>query len=315
MVTTMRSMPFDPLGRPLSRLALGTLWFTPDRLAEVSELLDAWVELGGNTIDTAHVYEKGDAERALGQWLRARPGVRERLVIISKGAHPDGDRVRVTPEDITSDLEDTLERLGGPVDLYLLHRDDPSKPVGPLVEILDEHRRAGRLHAYGASNWTPERIDEANAYASANGLAPFCASSTHLSLAKQYAQQWPGAISATDPAIREWHERTQLPLLAWSAQASGFFAGRFARDRPADPTIEAVYFSDDNWERLDRARTLADRLGATANEVALAWVLAQRFPVQALIGPRTVDELRGSINATELTLSDEDVAWLNLEDA
>ena len=298
----------------LSRLALGTLWFTPDRLSDVTALLDAWVELGGNTIDTAHVYGKGDAERALGQWLRARPELRDRLVIVSKGAHPDGDRVRVTPEDIDSDLRDTLERLGGPVDLYLLHRDDLSRPVGPLVEALDEHRRAGRIRAYGASNWTPERIDEANAYASAHGLAPFCLSSTHLSLATQNAQQWPGALSATDPATRGWHERTQMPLLAWSAQASGFFTGRFARDRDADPAIAEVYFSEDNWERLDRARTVADRLGSTANEVALAWVLAQRFPVQALIGPRSVEELRSSVGATELELTAEDVAWLNLEE-
>ena len=310
----MRSMWFEPLGRRLSRLALGTLWFTPDRQSDVSKLLDAWVELGGDTIDTAHVYGKGDAERALGQWLRARPDLRERLVIVSKGAHPDGDVVRVTPEDITSDLHDTIERLGGPVDLYLLHRDDPSKPVGPLVEVLDGHRRAGQIRAYGASNWTPERIEEANAYASAHGLAPFCLSSTHLSLATQNAEQWPGALSAADPATRSWHERTQMPLLAWSAQASGFFTGRFARDRDADPDIEAVYFSDDNWERLDRARTLADRLGSTANEVALAWVLAQWFPVQALIGPHSVQQLRASVGATELELSDEDVAWLNLEE-
>ena len=310
----MRSMWFEPLGRRLSRLALGTLWFTPDRQSDVSKLLDAWVELGGDTIDTAHVYGKGDAERALGQWLRARPDLRERLVIVSKGAHPDGDRVRVTPGDINSDLRDTIERLGGPVDVYLLHRDDPSKPVGPLVEVLDEHRRAGHIRAYGASNWTPERIDEANAYAAAHGLAPFCLSSTQLSLATQNAEQWPGALSATDPATRRWHERTQMPLLAWSAQASGFFTGRYAPDRDADPAIAAVYFSDDNWERLDRARMLAERLKSTANEVALAWLLAQRFPVQALIGPRSVQELRGSVGATELELSDEDVAWLDLEE-
>jgi aryl-alcohol dehydrogenase-like predicted oxidoreductase len=305
-------MWFDPLGRSLSRLALGTLWFSPEYRSDVYALLDAWVEIGGNTIDTAHVYGDGDAERALGQWLRARPGVRERLVIISKGAHPDGGRVRVTPEAIAGDLQDTLEHLGGPVDLYLLHRDDPTKPVGPLVEALDEHRRAGHIHAYGASNWTPERIDEANAYAAANGLAPFCLSSTHLSLAKQYAEPWPGTLSATAPAIRDWHERTQMPLLAWSAQAAGFFTGRFARDRPADPVIESVYFSADNWERFDRAQALADRLGSTANEVALAWVLAQPFPVQALIGPHSVDQLRGSLGATALELSDDDVAWLNL---
>ena len=105
-------------------------------------------------IDTAHVYEGGDAERLLGQWFRDRPGVRERVVLVTKGAHPDGDRVRVTPADIASDLSDSIERLGGPVDLYLLHRDDPAVDVGELVDALDAHRRAGDIGAFGVSNWT-----------------------------------------------------------------------------------------------------------------------------------------------------------------
>ncbi len=94
-------------------------------------------------IDTAHVYEDGDAERLLGRWLRDRPGVRERIVIVTKGAHPDGDRARVTPADIASDLRDSIERLGGPVDLYLLHRDDPAVDAG------GPDRRAGRAPARG----------------------------------------------------------------------------------------------------------------------------------------------------------------------
>ena len=163
-------MRFAPLGRDVSRLVLGTLVVSTD-------VLDEYVRLGGNAIDTAHAYNDGDSERALGAWMDSRPGVRERLTILSKGAHPSADRRRVTPEDITCDLRDTLARLRTPVDLYLLHRDDPSVPVGPIVEVLNEHRDAGRLRAFGASNWTCARIEEANEYARDHGLEGFCCSS------------------------------------------------------------------------------------------------------------------------------------------
>ena len=114
----MECLRLEPLDQPLSRLALGTLGFSTATRERDYAVLDAWVEAGGTVIDTAHVYEGGDAERVLGEWLRDRPGVRERLVLVTKGAHPDGDRIRVTPEDIASDLRDSLGRLGGPIDLY-----------------------------------------------------------------------------------------------------------------------------------------------------------------------------------------------------
>src|SRR5918996_498271 len=145
---------FPPLKRKLSRLVLGTLALSSEALGESYELLDEWVAVGGNTIDTAHSYGFaadygfGDSERVLGRWLAERPGVRDRLAIVSKGAHPNVHRSRVTPEDITCDLRDTVARLGGPVDLYFLHRDGPSVPVGPLIEVLNEHMRAGRIRAF-----------------------------------------------------------------------------------------------------------------------------------------------------------------------
>jgi aryl-alcohol dehydrogenase-like predicted oxidoreductase len=244
---------------------------------------------------------------------RSRPGVRERLVIISKGAHPNEHRARLTPEDITCDLRDTLARLDGPVDLYLLHRDDPQVPVGPIVEILDQHRRTGHIRAYGASNWTPRRIDEANAYAATHALDPFRVSSTHLSLAVQNEEHWPGALSATDPTMRAWHERTQMPLFAWSALALGFFTGRYARGDDSHATIRRVYFSEENWERLRRAQIIARERGCTANQVALAWVLHQPFPVYGVIGPQTVSELRAAVTAVDVELDDAEAAWLNLE--
>ena len=221
----MESLRLEPLELPLSRLALGTLGFSLRTRDRDYALFDAWLEAGGTVIDTAHVYEDGDAERVLGRWLADRPGARERIVLVTKGAHPDGDRRRVTPDDIAADLRDSMERLGGPVDLYLLHRDDPDVEVGEIVDALDAHRRAGEIRAFGVSNWTLPRIEEANAYAAARGVAGIACNSPHLSLAVQNEPPWAGCLSATDAESRAWHARTGLPLLAWSAQAGGFFAG------------------------------------------------------------------------------------------
>src|SRR5207302_8132949 len=257
-------------------------------------------------IDTAHIYSGGNSERALGRWLQERGG-REELVIIGKGAHHNADRKRVTPEDITSDLRDTLARLKtGYVDLYILHRDDPDVPVGPIVEALNRHLEAGRIRAFGGSNWTPERLDEANAYAAAHGLQGFTASSPHLSLAVPNGEIWAGCVDARSPEAMAWYARTQMPLFAWSSQARGFFSGRFTPENRDDATITRVYYSEGNWERLRRAEELGRRKGDyTAIQVALAWVLHQPFPVFPLFGPANVEELRSSVRALDLELSPE----------
>ena len=283
---------------PANGLALGTLGFSLRTRDRDYALFDAWLEAGGTVIDTAHVYEDGDAERVLGRWLADRPGARERIVLVTKGAHPDGDRRRVTPADIAADLRDSMESLGGPVDLYLLHRDDPAVEVGEIVDALDAHRRAGEIRAFGVSNWTLPRIDAANAYAAERGVEGIACNSPHLSLAVQNEPPWAGCLSATDSESRAWHERTGMPLLAWSAQAAGFFAG--ARTD--------VYDNADNRERRDRAGQLGD-----ANAVALAWVLAQPFPTVAIVGPHSVEHLHASLAALDVELSADEVRWLNLE--
>ena len=288
IVSTQRH--FEPLSRDLSRLVLGTMLLTDSGF----DVLDEYVRLGGNAIDTARVYGDGEAERVLGAWLAARPGVRDQLVIVSKGAHPSGDRRRVTPAEIARDLNASVDLLGGPIDLYLLHRDDPSVPVGVIVECLVALGEAGLLRAYGTSNWTTARIDEANAWADANGIDGFCMSSQHLSLAVQNEEQWADTRSANDPAIFSWHERTQTPLLAWSAQARGYFFGRSGAE------VLRVYDNAVNRSRRQRATEVGARLGRSCSQVALAWVLHQPFPVYAAFGANTADQVREAFGALEV---------------
>src|SRR5438132_7659596 len=144
--------------KPISRLVQGTVMLRAATLDASFQLLDEVFAAGGNTFDAAHHYGNGECERVLGQWLASR-GIRDQVVILTKGAHHSIDRRRVTPFDITADLFDSLARLKTDhVELYVLHRDDPNVPVGPIVEILNEHHRAGRIGAFGGSNWSIERI-------------------------------------------------------------------------------------------------------------------------------------------------------------
>jgi aryl-alcohol dehydrogenase-like predicted oxidoreductase len=311
----MRYRRFEPLGRELSVLALGTAYLADDGEDASFELLDAWLELGGNLVDCARQYGDGECERILGRWLAAR-GAHDDVVVITKGAHHvthgtehDPSRKRVTPADIAADLAESLEALRtDAIDLYFLHRDDPSKPVGPIVEALNEHAAAGRIRTIGASNWTTERIEDANQHAAANGRRGFQASSPGLSLAEPRDNPWPETVFARSAEAREWYERHQFPLFAWSSQAGGFFAGR------RDELVERVYVDEGNLERLRRATELGAHTGFSANEVALAWVLHQPFPAYAIIGPRSVPELHESVVGLDVELTPDEVRWLNLEE-
>ncbi|MCD9022815.1 aldo/keto reductase [Cohnella silvisoli] len=307
----MKYIQIPGVDKKISRLFMGT-----GDLRKLEEpqriMLDAFINAGGNAFDTAHQYR--GKELVLGQWL-AETKLREQLVILTKGAHHDDGSPgpRVNPQAIRKDLTESLERLGTDyVDLYALHRDDPTVAVGPIIEELNEHLQAKKIRAIGASNWSYKRIQEANEYAAAHNLTGFSFSSPNLSLAKPLEARWEGSISA-DEETCEWHAKTQLPLLAWSAQAGGFFSGNFAPDKRTDEEMVRVYYSDDNWERYRRAVKLAEEKQVTPIQIALSYVLYQSFPTCAIIGPRNPEEFNSSIQSMNLELTPAEVEWLDLK--
>lgn len=310
------------IDKPISRLVQGTVMVNSNEPDRGFALLDAVFELGCTTFDTAHVYGEGDNERTVGRWVNER-GIRDQVVIIGKGAHPNEDRKRVTPFDITADLYDSLARFKFDyIDLYLLHRDDPSVPVGPIVEVLNEHLEAGRIHAFGGSNWTHERIREANEYAQTHGLTPFVASSPQFSLAEQVKEPWPDCVSISGPkgeAARAWYAQTGMALFTWSSLAGGFFSGRFTRDNLDafegyfDRLCVRAYCYEDNFKRLDRARALAREKGVTLPQIALAYVMNQPLNIFALVGCQNGEEFKANVEALEIQLTPEEMAWLELQ--
>lgn len=298
----------DGVAPPVSRLVMGC--DNQRTFAHTAVMFDDWFERGGNAFDTAHSYGGGRMETLLGQWIAAR-GVRDQVVIIGKCAHPPHD----TPEAVSPQLLKSLERLGVEcIDAYMLHRDNLDVPVGEWVDALHEQQAAGRIRAFGGSNWTLPRVEEANAYAHAHGKSPFTILSNNFSLARMVDPVWPGCVSCSDPESRRWLEEHQMPLLAWSSQARGFFTDRAAPDKRDDAQLARSWYSDDNFERKRRAEELAAKKGVEPINIAGAYVLNQPFPAFSLIGPRTLDELHASLRNLDVTLTSEEMRWLNLED-
>ncbi len=307
--------------KQVSRLVQGTVMLSTRKMEEGLALLDAVLELGCNAFDTAHVYAGGQAERVMGEWMAQR-GNREKVFVLSKGAHHNADRRRVTTFDIASDLHDSLARLKTDyIDLYMLHRDDPSVPVGPIVEALNEHRNAGRIRSFGGSNWTVERIQEANAYAEKNGLTGFVASSPNFSLAEQVKEPWAECLSLSGQqgeVARAWYEKSQMPVFTWSSLAQGFFSGRLTREnfeemrKNLTESCIHAYCYEQNFERLDRVTKMAKEKGKTVPQVALAFVLSQPLNVFTLVGCASGDECRANLEALALKLTPEEIDWLDL---
>lgn len=295
----------------IGQLMKGSDYFRLDNPEVVSENLDLFVQAGGNAIDTAHIYCGGESEMAIGRWLEERNN-REEIVILTKGAHHNQDGPQVKPEVITEQLNISLDRLRTSyVDMYALHRDDPTVSVGPIMECLNDHLETGKIKAIGVSNWTHERIQEANEYASSHGLEGFSFNSPNLSLAKANEPFWEGCVSADEETLK-WHTEHQFPLLSWSSQARGFFTGRYTPENRENEDLVRVFYSDDNWERLRRAGELAEMKNVTVIQIALAYVLNQSFPTCAIVGPRNEQEMKSCFESVEISLSQEEMSWLDL---
>jgi 1-deoxyxylulose-5-phosphate synthase len=321
-MTTPTTTTIPGIAKPVTRIALGTMIVSARERERSFKLLDDAVAAGITTLDTAHGYAGGESERGIGDWMRERKN-RDRIVVVTKGCHPNGDRKRCFAHDIASDLRDSLARLKTDhVDGWMLHRDDPEVPIGEIVDELDAHRRAGRIGAYGGSNWTVERLQAANEWAAKHGRAPFALSSPNYSLAEQVQDPWgPGCTTIGGPARaadREWYRATRTAVFAYSSLARGFLSGRITRANYAtekaklDGACQTAYCHEVNLQRLDRATTLAQEKGVTVPQIATAFILSQGLNVVALIGAENRAEMDAAVAACHLSLSRDELAWLDL---
>jgi len=323
-MTEMTYGQLPGIGFPVSRIFFGTAIDPMKEGENCDELLDAVYASGINALDTARVY--GDAEKSLGHWLGNR-GNREKLLILSKGGHPSlpDFAPRITREAITDDLKESLEYMKtGYIDLYLLHRDDPSVPVAEIMDILNGFIRDGSVRAIGTSNWSLPRILEANALAAAKGLRPFTVASPYYGLANELRDPWGGSCTSIsgpqNAADRKWFEESRMPVIAYSTLGHGFFSGKLSSgdwdsaDRVLDEFALKAYYFEENRERLRRAEALAEKKGATVAQIAIAWSLCQKVDVYPVVSTTRVSRIAENAKALNIRLTAAECAWLDMGD-
>jgi aryl-alcohol dehydrogenase-like predicted oxidoreductase len=204
-------------------ILLGTAWFSAGDETAADASITAYLEAGGRVLDTARIY--GDSEDVIGAWLRANgevPG----LQLLTKGAHPDpADWLsRLGRDAVLADARTSIDKLGRPVDAYLLHRDDGTTPVADVADTLRAVVDEGLTSAVGVSNWGLERTTALRTALRERDL-DLAAVSDYVGLAlPSHEPDWVGEASLTAPLLA-WLEEEGIPNLSWSSQSSGYFVG------------------------------------------------------------------------------------------
>lgn len=282
-------------------------------------LLDTVFASGINCFDCSDHY----GEEILGEWIELR-GIRDKTVIFSKCAHPNKWRDRITDFDILYDMHNALAKLRtNYVDIYMLHRDDPSVPVGMIVDTMNRLHEEGKIGAFGGSNWSYQRIEAANEYAAKHNLIPFTVSSPNYGLAEQVDNPWVGQCETlSGPAnkhAREWYKQNNIAVFAYSVLARGFFSGAFNSADPekAKSILDEAgikgYYCQNNIERLRRCEILAAKKGVSVAQIALAWLFGQPLNTFLLTSPVNKEQIEQNIAAESISLTEEEKLWLDLE--
>lgn len=300
----------------MTKLVKGTDYFGTDISEDTAfALLDRYFELGGNTIDTARIYGQLDrtnpngptySEGVVGRWLHSR-GVRNHMLIVTKGAHPDRNcltKSRICPQVVAEELEKSCSELKVDfVDIYFLHRDGPEIPVGEIMDLLHEHVAAGRIRALGASNWSVDRINEANQWALAHGKTPFSVSQIQWSLATTKPEFWgdPTLMAMNDQEYAGYLEN-RVPVMGFAPQGGGYFSKKLT-GAPLREKVIKRYDNPKNAARIPRVKALAEEIGCSPAAVCIAYLTSNPLQGAAILGCSTVSQLEDSMSACDLTLT------------
>jgi aryl-alcohol dehydrogenase-like predicted oxidoreductase len=303
-------------GTIVSAQCLGAMTFG-DESDEVTAhaQLDLFVERGGNFVDTADVYSRGRSEEVIGRWLAARSGIRDRMVIATKGRFPMGDGANdagLTRTHLGRALDASLGRLGvDTVDLYQAHAWDPLTPIEETLGFLDDAVRAGKIRYVGVSNFIGWQLQKAALLA--GDAAPI------VTLQPQYNL----LVRDIELEIVDVCRNEGIGVLPWSPLAGGWLTGKYARDEPPsgatrlgeNPDRGMEAYSPRNsqartWRIIDAVGKVAEGRGVSMAQVALAWVADRPAVTSVILGARTVAQLADNLGAVDLHLSDEETGLL-----
>jgi len=285
-------------------------WSIHDQ-AEANRLLDEVLARGVNFFDSADMYVQwvegntgGESERALGEWLRTSSVTRDDILVATKVGKMT-NRPGLSPENILAAADESLTRLGiDTIDLYYAHRDDDTVPMEDTLGAFQQLIDAGKVRAIGASNFTSERLTQALDLALDHGLPRHVAVQNHYNLVAREPYE-----SDMAPLV----EREDLWGLPFFSLASGFLTGKYRRGEQSDSVrlerVEGDYFSEENFDTLDRLLAVAARLEVAPATVALEWLRRQRGVTAPIASASRIDQLDALL--ADVTLSDSDLAELS----
>jgi aryl-alcohol dehydrogenase-like predicted oxidoreductase len=313
-------MNYRRLGRTglkVSELCLGTMQFgwTADEATSFA-VLDAFVEAGGNFIDTADIYSRwaagnpgGVSEQIIGRWMKARAN-RGALVVATKARGrmwdgPNGEGL--SRAHLIRACEDSLRRLQtDTIDLYQTHSFDAETPIDETLAALDDLVHSGKVRYIGCSNYPAWRLAKALWQSEKLGLARYDSLQPHYNLAHR---------AEFERELKPLCEEEGIGVIPYSPLAGGFLTGKYRRDNvPASARAEGIqrrYFNERGWAILDQLTALAQGRGLTVSQAALAWLLTQPVISAPIIGANTVDHLRESLGAAGIRLSAEEMDALS----
>jgi aryl-alcohol dehydrogenase-like predicted oxidoreductase len=292
-------------GLQVSRPCLGAMMFGHGPDAPTSEqdshrIIDAYLEAGGNFIDTANIYTGGESEEVVGRAIKAR---RDDVVLATKGYGPIGTGPNTTGlsrKYLTRALEASLRRLGTDyIDLYQCHRPDSGTPVSETMATLHGFVQSGKVRYLGCSNWSGSQIVEAQWAARDIGGTPF------ISLQPRYSLNARRIEDDILPAC----QRQGLGTMIYSPLGGGVLTGKYKPGEPAPEGSRAArggfwsrMLDDQSVELAVEVAEVAAEIGAAPAAVALAWVLSRRGVTTVIIGPRTFEQYEQNMAGFDLAL-------------
>ncbi len=307
------------LGR--TGLKVSELWFGVQTFgwvtgeAEAFQMLDRFVDAGGNTFDTADSYNKGESERILGRWL-ARHGRRSSLVVATKVYFPTGDGpndMGLSRKHLCEALHGSLRRLQTDyIDVYQVHCWDGATPLEETLSTLADFVREGKIRYFGVSNFTAAQLVKALMLCRAEGWPQVASIQNEYSLLVRTAE-W---------ELLDLCQEEGVGFLAWSPLAGGWLTGKYRKE--ATPPPDSRGGRRDRWEDLpeqrvsarlwaiiDRAEAIAQRTGKTIAQVCLRWVIQRPGVVAPIFGARTLQQLEDNLGSVGWALSDKEMQELD----
>lgn len=284
----------------VSEFALGGAGFgTAIPSADVAKQIDAFIECGGLLLDAAHVYgnwvdgKDCPCEEAIGDWVRST-GRRGEVTISTKGGMDfknGGNVIDLSREALQANVEKSLRKFGTDyVDLYFLHRDDPSIPVEEILGFLEEKVKEGKIRYYGISNWRLPRIREAAEAAKANGFKGFVCDQIQASLADINVENMDPDNTICNQELREYHRETQMAMMAYMSMGRGYFPCT-VRDLPVSDETKSIYGNPSNIAITKRLKEL-DKEGYDPASVCMQYFSVMGFQAIPIVGFAGPDQIR-----------------------